>query len=198
MTDAIDPAETAVLALVSRGEHEAATAAVLRRWGGELYGFLFALARNPADADDAWAVLGAKIWRSLPQFAGRSSLRTWLYVLARRSLARATRRRRDDLIPLSQASELGRLAAEIRQTSLPHLGRVRDRLADLRAELPAEDQELLILRVDRELPWRDVAEVIADDGDDLDKVAATARKRFERVKARIRELALARGLVEPE
>lgn len=196
MTDgAVDPDQAAALAHLARGDVDAATGLVLRRWGGELYSFLYALARNPADADDAWAILGAKIWRGLPQFAGRASLRTWLYVLARRSLSRVTRRQRDGLVPLSQASELGRLAAEVRQTSLPHLAAVRDGMVALRAELPPDDQELLILRVDRELSWREVAEVLADDDPDLDKIAAAARKRFERIKARIRTLATERGLV---
>ena len=56
---------------------------------GELLAFLHAIARDPTVADDAWSVLAAAIWRSLGGFAGRSSLRTWLYVLARHFPARA-------------------------------------------------------------------------------------------------------------
>jgi len=38
--------------------------------------------------------------------------------------------------------------------------------------------------------------VLADDDEDLDRLAATVRKRFERIKAQIRALATAAGLVE--
>ena len=47
---------------------------------------------------------------------------------------------------------------------------------------------LLVLRVDRRMSWRDIARVMADAPDeDLDKFAATLRKRFERVKERLRD-----------
>jgi hypothetical protein len=42
------------------------------------------------------------------------------------------------------------------------------------------------LRVDRRMPWRDIARVMADDGDDLERLSASLRKRFERVKERLR------------
>ena len=45
---------------------------------------------------------------------------------------------------------------------------------------------LLVLRVDRRMPWRDIARVMADDGDDLERLSASLRKRFERVKERLR------------
>jgi len=187
-----------VLARRDAGDLDGATALVLEAYGGELLAFLHAIARDAATADDAWSVLAAAIWRSLGGFAGRSSLRTWLYVLARRAHLRVLRRARVDEVPLSQASAVGRLAAELQRSSLPHLARVRERMADLRAQLEPDDQTILILRVDRELSWREVAEVLADDGDgdDLDRLAATVRKRFERIKAQIRALATAAGLVE--
>lgn len=191
-----NPGERAILERVAAGDLDEATALTLRLYGGELLGFLHAISRGPQHADDAWSILSTAIWRSLPGFAGRSSLRSWLYVLARRAVVRAVRGERRDQLPLSQASAVDRLAAEIRATSLPHLAPVRDRFAELRAQLDPDDQVLLVLRVDRELPWRDIADVMAGDGDDdRDKLAAALRKRFERVKARIRELALDADLV---
>lgn len=188
-------ADDDVLALVAVGDLDAATAVTLRRYGTELLGFLHAISKTPQDADDAWSVLSVAIWRGLPGFAARSTLRTWLYVLARRALARATRRQQRDVVPLSQASAIERMAAEVHATSMRHLGPVRDRFGELRAALDPDDQILLVLRIDRDLPWRDIAEVIAtDDEADLDKLAATLRKRFERVKIQVRALARAAGL----
>lgn len=193
----LSPPERAIRDHLAAGEIDAAAALTLRTYGAELLGFLHAVCGRPQDAEDAWSLLSTAVWTSLPSFAGRSSLRTWLYVLARRSVTRATRGQRRDQLPLSQASAIDRLAAEVRATSFPHLAPVRDRFAQLRAQLDPDDQVLLVLRVDRELAWRDIAEVVAeDDADaDLDKVAAALRKRFERAKVRIRELALEAGLV---
>lgn len=185
-----------VEALITRGAIDEATALVLRAYGPELFSFLHAIVPRGDHADEAFSVLSIAVWRSLGSFERRSSLRTWLYVLARRAIARAQRGVRRDEVPLSSASALDALVAEVRQTSLPQLAAVRDQFAALRAQLPPDDQMLLVLRVDRELPWRDVAEVMADGADDaeVDRVASTLRKRFERVKDRIRTLAREAGL----
>jgi RNA polymerase sigma-70 factor (ECF subfamily) len=64
------------------------------------------------------------------------------------------------------------------------------RLEDLRAALDEEDRTLLILRVDRRMHWRDIAQVMADgvvDEGELVRTAAKLRKRFERIKERLRE-----------
>ena len=52
-----------------------------------------------------------------------------------------------------------------------------------------DDQTLLILRIDRALPWIDIARVMTDEPDepDLSRHAAALRKRFERLKQRIRD-----------
>jgi len=68
---------------------------------------------------------------------------------------------------------------------------MKRRLEMLREALDEDDRTLLVLRVDRRMAWRDIARVmsdvpIEDQLEDLDKLAATLRKRFERVKERLR------------
>ncbi len=182
-----------VRSLLAQGRVDETTELVLREYGGELLGFLHGTMSHPQDADDAFSLLAAALWRSLPSFEWRSSLRTWLYVLARRAMSRVHRgQSRDELLP--RPSAIDRLVDETRATSLPQLAAVREGLAGLRARLEPDDQILLVLRVDRELPWRDIAEVLADDGVDPDRLSASLRKRFERIKARIRALAHEAGL----
>ena len=60
---------------------------------------------------------------------------------------------------------------------------MRQELEVLRAELTAEDPTLLALRLDQELTWDEVAEVLSVEGRAVD--AATLRKRYERIKARL-------------
>jgi hypothetical protein len=71
---------------------------------------------------------------------------------------------------------------------------VKDRVAHLRAALDPQDQALLFLRVDQKLPWNDVAAVLAAEGEPVE--VAALRKRFERAKARLRELAVRDGPIE--
>jgi RNA polymerase sigma-70 factor, ECF subfamily len=49
---------------------------------------------GPEDADDATQETFLAAWRALPSFRGEASARTWLFVIARRSAERVTRRRR--------------------------------------------------------------------------------------------------------
>ena len=68
----------------------------------------------------------------------------------------------------------------------------------LRDHLPTDDQTLLILRVDRDLSWNEVALVMTYDGeaptdDRVKRESARLRKRFELVKDRLRTLAEEEG-----
>jgi len=53
------------------------------------------------------------------------------------------------------------------------------RLEAARAALDREDQQLLVLRIDRKLAWADIADVMSIE-------ASALRKRFERIKQRLR------------
>jgi len=50
------------------------------------------------------------------------------------------------------------------------------------------------MRLDRNLAWREVAMVLAAEGEPVDEVAL--RKRFERLKTKLTELAREEGLLE--
>jgi DNA-directed RNA polymerase specialized sigma24 family protein len=78
---------------------------------------------------------------------------------------------------------------------------VKDRIRALREQLPDDDQTLLILHVDRALPWREIAMVMAEEGEPLegealDRESARLRKQFERVKRQLKELAIKEGLLK--
>jgi RNA polymerase sigma-70 factor (ECF subfamily) len=60
---------------------------------------------------------------------------------------------------------------------------VKDTVSRLRSSLSADDQTLLILRVDRAMSWREIAHVIGDAHE------PALRKRYERIKNRLRDLA---------
>jgi len=192
-----DALAAAVRARLASGDLAAATTLVVQGHGPQILGYLTAMARHEADAHDAFSQFCEDLWRGLPGFMGRSSLRTWCYVLARNALHRQRSRapqRHGAHLALSQVPELSELAERLR-TATPDFMRseTRSRFAVLRDRLDPDDRTLLILRVDRRMPWRDIAEVLADQDEalapaDLARRAAALRKRFERLKQSLREL----------
>lgn len=184
-------------ACLERGEHAAATTCAVQGYGPQILGYLLAMSRNEADAHDAFAQFCEDLWRGLAGFRWQSSLRTWSYVIARNALQRQQGKapgRHGPHVALSQAPELQAIAARARTETAEYMRtETRSRLSALREQLDPDDRSLLILRVDRRMPWRDIAEVLADPAQPvtLERRAAALRKRFERLKLELRELLLA-------
>lgn len=185
-----DSLDARVRRLVDEGDPAAAATLVIETLGPELLGYLWVAAESWGDADELFSRVCERIWRGLPKFRFESSLRTWCFVIARHrvrtGIDRARRRQPD--VPISEVNKLVELVAAVHSTTQIHLRTdTKQRLQMLRETLEPDDRTLLVLRVDREMVWRDIAEVMADGDDDLDRVAARLRKRFERVKQRLRE-----------
>jgi RNA polymerase sigma-70 factor, ECF subfamily len=162
----------------------------LRLHGREIIGWLCSLFPNEADAYDAFSHFSEQLWRSLKTFDNRCSLRTWCYMLARQSAShvRAQAQRRLEE-PLSKMSSI---AEALWKSTSNQRERQQQVFDDLRNALDDDDQTLLVLRVDRNLAWRDIAIVMLGEHaseDDIERKAIALRKQFERVKEHLRSLA---------
>jgi len=183
--------EAELAALLAARAFDEATDRAVRGWGPEIYGWLVGVLHDEVEATDAFSTFADQLWRSLGRYDGRCSTRTWCYMLARHAAARV-RGGRDpgERVPLSQAPASA-IAAEVRATTALHLRTSsKNELSTLRAQLDPDDQILLVLRVDRELGWREIAHVLLGEEADAaacDRHAAALRKRFERVKAQLRK-----------
>lgn len=191
-----DPFDDKLRGLVDRGEIDRATEDAIRAYGPELIGWLRAILPTEGDAHDAYSRMSEELWKSLPRFDGRCSVRTWCYMLARHAASRVhAQPRRQHEVLVSQIPSLVHAVTHVWNTTHRNAAQVQDVYAEIRGSLDEEDQVLLVLRVDRNLPWRDIALVLlgADaDADAVTKRAAALRKQFERVKLRLRELAAER------
>jgi RNA polymerase sigma-70 factor (ECF subfamily) len=179
---------------LSAGELATAATAALSGLGPQILGYLAATLRDDDAAFDVFGHFSEELWKSIGTFRGESSFKTWAYKLVMHSVGRYRRdgfRRR--AMPLG--SEVSALAEEVRSSTPPYRrSEVKDRVARLREALDPEEQTLLFLRVDQKLSWKDVAEVIGAEGEPVE--VATLRKRFERAKEHLRELAAKDGLLE--
>ncbi|MBL0220192.1 MAG: sigma-70 family RNA polymerase sigma factor [Myxococcales bacterium] len=191
-TDA-EPVEAAIRARFDAGDLDGTIAKALEAYADELFGFLIGLARERTQAEDAFSAACERMWRGLPKFRWDSTFRVWAYRIARNEFLRTTREvtKARKHTPISDIASV-RAAVDRVRSSTPIYERteVKDKFAELRAQLEPEDLMLLGLRIDRKLPWTDIAKVLAatDDEPSTREVAAL-RKRFERLKARLRELA---------
>jgi RNA polymerase sigma-70 factor (ECF subfamily) len=197
MSDVPDDRDASLRAACEAGRWADAATLTFTTYGDEILGYLVAMTRNQTDADDAFSIFGEMMWTALPKFRFECSMRTWAYQIARHALGRIRRdphrRRAQPLDPVVDA-----LVAQVRTKTASFLqSETRDKVAAIRAALPPDDQALLILRINRQLPWRDIARAMSDDDepDDaaIDRRAAALRKRFERLKLDLRDKLRAHG-----
>jgi RNA polymerase sigma-70 factor (ECF subfamily) len=194
--------EERIAGLLAAGDLRAAATTTVEGYGPEVLGFLVTFFGNEDDASEAFAQACEDLWTGLGGFERRSSLRTWFYTLARHAASRLRRspaRRPARHVPLTEAADV---AERVRSETLPHLRTdVKDRFASIRNALEEDDRALLVLRVDRGMSWNDIAKVhSASDAPDEEvaRVGARLRKRFQFVKDEIRTRARKAGLLPDE
>jgi serine/threonine protein kinase len=137
-----------------------AAARLLEVYGAELYGLLLQLVGD-VEAGEAFARLHAEVRTRLPSFSFRYSTRTLLYGMVRRVVRERGLRPTD----------------------------ATDRVGALRDALVPDDRILLTLRVDRELPWEDVARVLLDVDEPDAAATEHVRQRFASLKEELRQRA---------
>jgi RNA polymerase sigma-70 factor (ECF subfamily) len=185
--------EDQLRAALARSSIAEATELAIRAYGPELIGWLLACLPNESDAYEAFSQLSEDLWKSLPGFEGRCSMRTWCYMLARQAVARVRahgRRSREELV--SSLSSIDGPVTHVWSTTRANAAHEASVYGEIRAELSEDDQTLLVLRVDRELAWRDIALVMLGQDateDELARKSGALRKQFERVKEQLRSLA---------
>ncbi|BDG05454.1 RNA polymerase sigma factor [Anaeromyxobacter oryzae] len=183
-----------VRALIAAGDPRAAATEAIRELGPSVFGYLRSILRDEEDAADAFSHFAEDLWRGIEGFRGEASFRTWAYKIAWcaamhvRSDAWRRRGRR------FETGEASRLAEDIRTRSVIRDEQRRRALDRIRGSLTAEEQTLLFLRLDQELEWADVAEVLSAEGAPVEPAAL--RKRYERLKERLAERLREEGLAE--
>jgi RNA polymerase sigma-70 factor (ECF subfamily) len=194
--------EHEIRAAFDSGRMQDAATAVLSAYGDEILSFIHSRLRDRVDADDAFAMFAEDLWNGLPSFGWRSSVRTWVYTLARNATIRyasTNGRRAARNVPLSCPGAMAALVERVRETTECYKRTaVKDHFRELREQLDLEDQTLLILRVDRNMSWRELAQTLSGTVDldeaTIERESARLRKAFERVKRELKRLSEDRGL----
>jgi RNA polymerase sigma-70 factor (ECF subfamily) len=189
--------EAKVADLLDAGDLRAAANEAVRGYGQPVLLYLVKLLQNHDAAEEVFARASEKLWRGLPEFRRESTISTWFHRIAwnaARDYRMEARHRRERQ---AASDELDAAVADVRTATKQYLKTAtRDAFAKLREALDVEDRSLLVLRVERDLPWKEIAIVMSERGRQVDERAL--RKRYERLKARLKRLAKAEGLITDE
>ena len=194
--------EHAIRRACTEADFDRATTLVIEAYGSEILSFLAARLRAESDGREAFSLFAEDVWRGLPTFAWRCSIRAWSYTVARNAAHRYARSPRARAAPL-RSDHIALLAEQVRSTTRVYLQTgVKDRVRELRERLAPDDQMLLILRVDRELSWRELAVALSGNPGlsehPIASEAARLRKAFERLKTQLKRMAHEAGLLEDD
>lgn len=189
----------------NNGNFKLAATLTLEAYGPELMGFLAACHLRVTEAEEVFSLFTEDFWLGLSRFKWQCSMRTWVYTLARnadRRYRRSPHTRAGRHVSLNDVPEVLEAIEKVRTGTATFLQTgFRNEIQDLRAQLTLEQQELLILRLDRGLSWRDIALILQDgkepgDATALKQHTQTLRKRFGRIKEQLRRHALESGLLK--
>lgn len=179
--------DASIAAQIAAGELTGAATVAIRSYGQELLGYLRMLLRDEEAALETFAQLCENLWKGIASFRNQGSFRAWLYRLAlhaaqdfRRDLYRTRGRR-------LHTSEISGLVHEVTSGLRPdgQLDRQKH-LREIAEQLDDAEKTLVVLRLVNGLSWHEVAEVLAEEGTPVDEAAA--RKRFQRLRTRLRTL----------
>jgi RNA polymerase sigma-70 factor (ECF subfamily) len=193
--------EERIKAALAAQRQDEALRLTLDGYGPELYGLLLAELRDADRAQDVFALFAEDLWKGIARLSLRSTMRAYCYAVARHAKFRyldAVVRKERRAMPLSQA-DWQVLVAQVRTETEEYLRTsTKDRIAQLRDDLAEEERTLLTLRIDRGMSFREIAEALAEPDTseaELKKDELRWRKRFQLVKDRLRERAVALGIV---
>jgi len=195
--------ESEIHRLCEQQAYSEAVELTIELYGEELARFTHAVLRRPDLANDVYSCVCEKLLKSLPRFRWESSLRMWLFRVARNECMEGLRSRARREIPVSQPLQ-PEAAQQERSRTKPWLRTdVKEGFRALREQLSPHDRMLLQLKVEQDLPWTDVAEILWDEPapptrEALEKRAASLRQQFKRLKERLKALAIESGLINPE
>lgn len=198
-----EAAEQQISELIKAAELEQAATTALELYGKELFRFFRARADDEVEASEIFSEFCEDFWLGLSSFRADSSVRTWAFRVARNALGqyyRHEQRHERRKVPLSAAEEITRVTQWARSETRPYL-RTEPKLwvARIREELSESERELLSLHIDHQLTFLQCARVLADDEemslDALRTLEKTLRKRYQRLREKIRQLAEEQGVL---
>lgn len=150
---------------------------LVRRHQRGLFGYLYRMCGNPADAEEMAQQAMVKAWKGLAGFRGASSFKTWLYRIATNlCINRATRRKPmvqlPENLPAAATSEPAEVYAREQRVTA-----VRDALD----RLPADQRAALVMVEFQEMSYRETAAALGRSVRAVDSLLFRARANLRKL-----------------
>ena len=143
--------------MAQRGDR-AAVHRLLSPWNDRVFSFLLTLLRNRADAEDAAQETFLRVVKGLPGYEHTGQFQAWIFRIARNQAAlTATRKQRTEARESAVESEVLNdfpMPADNNEDSHDRARQLRTAVNDL----PAAEREVVLLRLDEDLKFREIAE----------------------------------------
>jgi RNA polymerase sigma-70 factor (ECF subfamily) len=168
-----DP-DSDVVALVANQDMTGAIQRLMQRYGTTVYRYCREALRDAALAEDVQQQVFIAVFRDLPRFAGRSSVRTWLFSIARHRVldAAKSRRRVQSHLDVDDATRI----PDLRPSAGESLddARLRAALVACLDKLPPRLITALLLRFQQGFSFEDMAGICHEKAGTLQAQVARA------------------------
>ena len=165
----------------SDGDGEAA-AELLGKYERALYQFIWQMLHHSQDCEDAMQETFSKALRALPRYREEDYFKSWLFRIGRNEAINIIRRRRRTVVAESPEEHLEADPLIDRRPAVSEVMEQRERLRALDhaiARLPDVEREVLAMRLQGDLPFKEIAKIIgAPIGTVLSRMHS-ARKRLK-------------------
>ncbi|MFT3917522.1 MAG: sigma factor [Anaeromyxobacteraceae bacterium] len=128
--------------LLASGDARGAATAVIEALGPTVLSYLRPVLRDEDDVKDAFSIWAENVWKGLPGFEGRSSLKTWCLRLACNVVLNLKNQAHARKVRRFETGEASRLAESLRTASAVKVERRRQRVLELRKLLTPDEQTL--------------------------------------------------------
>ena len=187
-----DNGEEGIRAALRRDDVNTATTLTIELYGREIYLWLLTtMGHDEVATSDVFQDFAERLVVNIGRFRWECRLRTWAYQLARSARHHHTCNPHNR----QKFGRVSQLASKLFETisSLINARERRDAYQRLvQSELSADEREILILRVDREMSWDEVARVVEGaelQGSALKRATDRLRQRFRIIKQRLKRAA---------
>lgn len=128
---------------------------IARQYQKQIYYFCLRILRNHHDSDEATQKTFMKAYEKIGTFRGDASIKTWLYKIAL-NVCRNEIRARKNTVELSDNQEDGSKTALDRTIQKQQ----HTALSNTIAKLPQKQREVIVLRVNQEHSFREIADIL--------------------------------------
>ncbi len=153
------PDQELVDRLLSEASRNSAFQELVTRYQERLYWHVRKMVLNHDDADDVLQNTFIKVWKSLGQFRGESSLFTWLYRIAtNESITFINSRKRHSLVSMNEVSDY--LKNRLEADDYLEGSDIQKKLQKAILTLPDKQRLVFNMRYFEEMPYQQMSEIL--------------------------------------